>query len=434
MSNDQSSRAPSEEDRPQTDTPQPPPSESADPNDTGKTSNEGTGRAPAVVARYGRMGQIGAFRYGRGALPAVGSKVVARTERGVELATVIARVCDGDGPFDVSPGRLDDYLKQCGSGYPFRRHGKLLRVANQQDLIDDRHLQGSAREEAAFCRRQIDELNLKMKLVSVEHLLGGERIIFYFTAESRVDFRELVRRLASQYHTRIEMRQLGARDEARLAGDYERCGRECCCRAFLKYLRPVSMRMAKTQKATLDPSKISGRCGRLMCCLRYEDAGYKDLKSRLPHRKTYVRAGDVYGRVVETQILTQLVKLVRPDGTFVVVANEDITERDAALPGAGDKDSDKKSGGPTQASAAVKARQNRNAAAPAADKDAGDTGDGRPSAGDSGGGKKKKRRGRRGRRRRGKSKGSGGGHGSGGQGGSKTKRRRKKKKPGGGSS
>jgi len=108
-----------------------------------------------------------------------------------------------------------------------------------------------------------------MKIVAAEHLLGGERIIFYFTSETRVDFRELVRALAQEYHTRIEMRQVGARDEAKLIADYERCGRLCCCAAYMKDLKPVSMRMAKQQKATLDPTKISGRCGRLMGCRRY---------------------------------------------------------------------------------------------------------------------------------------------------------------------
>jgi len=171
-----------------------------------------------------------------------------------------------------------------------------------------------------------------MKLVTVEHLLGGERIIFYFLAEHRVDFRELVHRLASQYHTRIEMRQVGARDEARLVGDYERCGQVCCCKEFLKGLQPVSMRMAKTQKATLDPSKISGRCGRLMCCLRYEDDCYRDLKKRLPHKNIWVRTDDLVGRVVATQILTQLVQVQLPNNSRVVIANEDIIERNVEPP------------------------------------------------------------------------------------------------------
>ena len=129
------------------------------------------------------------------------------------------------------------------------------------------------------------------------------------------------------------MRQVGARDEARIVADYERCGRQCCCQAYMKDLRPVSMRMAKTQKATLDPSKISGRCGRLMCCLRYEDVCYEELRRQLPRKNTWVRIeGDKVGRVIDGQIITQLVRLIMPDNSQLVVPNEEILERDVAPP------------------------------------------------------------------------------------------------------
>src|SRR6185369_3690212 len=141
----------------------------------------------------------------------------------------------------------------------------------------------------------------------------------HFASEEWVDFRELVRRLASEYQTRIEMHQVNARDEARLTADYERCGQHCCCKQFLKVLKPISMRSAKVQKATLDPLKISGRCGRLMCCLRYEDETYEELRKRLPRKKTRVKAPDGWGTVIDTQILTQLV-LVRLDQSEVDVA------------------------------------------------------------------------------------------------------------------
>jgi hypothetical protein len=132
------------------------------------------------------------------------------------------------------------------------------------------------------------------------------------------------------------MRQVGARDEARLVADYERCGRRCCCREYLKFLKPVSMKMAKTQKATLDPSKISGRCGRLMCCLRYEDQTYEELLLRLPRRNAWVRtAAGLTGRVAEVQVLTQLVRLTLPDTRALVVANEEIVERDLPAPAGG---------------------------------------------------------------------------------------------------
>lgn len=291
-----------------------------------------------IVARYGLMRQIGEFRHNIETPPMPGTKVVVRTERGVELATVILPVgepeCKTECKRSITHEHLSEFLQACGPEYPFRKEGKVLRLANAQDIIDQKHLDSSAHEETSFARQQIRELNLNMRLVKVEHLLGGERIIFYFTAETRVDFRELVRKLASQYRTRIEMRQVGARDEARIVADYERCGRRCCCQEYLKDLKPVSMRMAKTQKATLDPSKISGRCGRLMCCLRYEDESYEELRKNLPKKNIWVKTDKLVGRVIDTQILTQLVRLMLVDNTQVAVANEDIIEHDVEPPAA----------------------------------------------------------------------------------------------------
>jgi len=168
--------------------------------------------------------------------------------------------------------------------------------------------------EFKFCQQRIRERNLPMKLTCVEHLLGGAKIIFYFLADGRVDFRELVKDLAQQYHCRIEMRQIGVRDEARLLADYEHCGRPLCCRAFVKKLEPVSMKMAKCQKATLDPNKISGRCGRLMCCLRFEDAVYEDLRRSLPRRGARVTTPKGPGAVVDHEILRQCVRVDLGEG------------------------------------------------------------------------------------------------------------------------
>jgi len=289
-------------------------------------------KGPSVVIRYGLMGHIGQFRHNLQPPPARGINVVVRTDRGVELGEVVTVVSEECDQGCITPPRLEKHIAANGPDYPFRRDGKVLRLANPQDLIDQRHLNSSATDERKFCAQEIKEMKLDMKLVAVEHLLGGERIIFYFLAEHRVDFRELVHKLAGRYHTRIEMRQVGARDEARLVGDYERCGQECCCKQFLKGLQPVSMRMAKTQKATLDPSKISGRCGRLMCCLRYEDQCYRDLKKCLPHKNIWVKTCDQIGRVTGTQILTQLVQVQLPDGSRGVFANEDIIERNVDPP------------------------------------------------------------------------------------------------------
>jgi len=288
---------------------------------------------PTTVVRYGAMRSVGEFKHNSETPIPRGTKVVIRSERGVELGEVVAPVCAECDRLHLTSDHLKQFIRDNGPDYPFRRDGRILRLANPQDVIDYRHLEQSAREAAKYCRQIIRDQKLDMRLVAVEHLLGGERLVFFFAAEHRVDFRDLVRMLASQYRTRIEMRQVGARDEARLVADYERCGQQCCCQSFLKDLRPVSMRMAKTQKATLDPSKISGRCGRLMCCLRYEDATYEALRRMLPRKNTYVRtAAGVVGRVVDAQIITQLVKIQLADFTFQAVANEDIVERDLAAP------------------------------------------------------------------------------------------------------
>ena len=163
-----------------------------------------------------------------------------------------------------------------------------------------------------------------MKIVDAEPVFGGERIIFYFMSDGRVDFRDLVKRIAQEYQTRIEMRQIGSRDEAKLLGDVESCGQQCCCQRFLKHLKPVNMRMAKMQKATLDPAKISGYCGRLKCCLRYEDQTYTELKKRLPKKNTRVKTKHGQGKVVDTQILTQLVMVEYESGEKIAVPVDDI--------------------------------------------------------------------------------------------------------------
>jgi cell fate regulator YaaT (PSP1 superfamily) len=174
-------------------------------------------------------------------------------------------------------------------------------------------------KEFDFCKKKIQERNLPMKLASVEHLLGGSKIIFYFLAEGRVDFRELVKDLAQEYHTRIEMRQIGVRDEARLLADYEHCGRELCCKTFIKNLEPVTMKMAKNQKATLDPTKISGRCGRLMCCLRFEDSVYEDMKSGLPGLGVLVATPEGEGEVVAQDAEKKVVTVALADKRQVTV-------------------------------------------------------------------------------------------------------------------
>jgi cell fate regulator YaaT (PSP1 superfamily) len=183
-------------------------------------------------------------------------------------------------------------------------------------------------KERRFCEQRIRERGIPMSLARVEHLLGGDKIVFYFLADGRVDFRQLVKDLAAEYRTRIEMRQIGVRDEARLLAEFEHCGRELCCRTFMKDLEPVTMRMAKAQKTTLDPAKISGRCGRLMCCLRFEDETYSYLKRRLPRKGTRVSIAAGTGEVTGYDILRQTVTVELPDGTDKTVPVDEILNRE----------------------------------------------------------------------------------------------------------
>jgi cell fate regulator YaaT (PSP1 superfamily) len=188
-------------------------------------------------------------------------------------------------------------------------------------------LKGGVRDHKKLVKKLVEEHQLPMKIVDVEPILGEELFTIYYQSEDRVDFRALVQALAKEFKTRIEMRQVGARDEARLVGDYEKCGQHCCCKSFLKVLSPVSMRAAKQQKQTLDPKKISGRCGRLMCCLRYEDQTYRELKKNLPHRKTRVGTAEGPGVVLDGKILTQLVLVaLEHDNRQIAVPVEELSD------------------------------------------------------------------------------------------------------------
>jgi cell fate regulator YaaT (PSP1 superfamily) len=173
----------------------------------------------------------------------------------------------------------------------------------------------------------VQQRRLQMELVDVEHLFGGERIIFYFLAEKRVDFRELVKDLAREYQTRIEMRQIGVRDEAKLLADYGDCGKPVCCNTHMVTMPPVSMRMAKLQKSTLDPSKISGRCGRLKCCLRFEQDVYEDFQASLPSVGSRVLTQKGQGRVLAQEVLARRVLVEFEDGRRLPVAVGEILTR-----------------------------------------------------------------------------------------------------------
>lgn len=283
---------------------------------------------PTCAVRHGYMNYIGEFRYAPGMLFGCGAKVVVQTSRGIEIGQMVSLTCSGCEK-SVRRDQLLEYVKNSGPDFYALKAGRILRVATPQDLDEERHINADAAAKLKRAREVAGGLELPIKFVACEHLFGGERIIFHFMADGRIDFRELVRQLAHEYHTRIEMHQVGARDEARLVADYEICGRECCCKNFLKTLRPVTMRMAKLQKATLDPAKVSGRCGRLRCCLRYEHEGYEELDKKLPRNGVRVRTDRGVGTIRDRQVLTQLLT-IQYDGNNQVetVGIEALLERD----------------------------------------------------------------------------------------------------------
>ena len=268
---------------------------------------KGAKNTKSMLVSYGRLGLMGWFEHNEPTIPKLNSHVIIKTERGLELGRVVGVHNYRAGQFRNTPEQVESYFGNLGPNSPVGPGGEFVRFATHEDLREQEHLVQSEQEEIACCEKYIKEFKLPMRVVDAEHLFGGERIVYYFSSDGRVDFRELVKTLAREYQTRIELRQIGARDEAKLISDFETCGQQCCCSRFLKILEPVNMRMAKLQKATLDPSKISGHCGRLKCCLRYEDKTYMDLKDRLPHRNSTVRTPKGTGRVVDVQILTQLV-------------------------------------------------------------------------------------------------------------------------------
>ncbi|MBN2139265.1 MAG: hypothetical protein JW720_15795 [Sedimentisphaerales bacterium] len=278
-----------------------------------------------MLARYGRMSMLGFFEHNEANVPKVNTRIVVKTDKGLQLGQIVGPLsCYRSGHLKLSENEVREYFSDSQIDLPISKGGKFVRYATKADTSEQEHLQKIAKDEIACCQRLIEEMDLPMKVVDAEHILGGERIIFYFMSDGRVDFRDLVKRLAHEYQTRIEMRQIGSRDEAKLLGDIESCGQECCCKRFLRMLKPVNMRMAKMQKATLDPAKISGYCGRLKCCLRYEDKTYTELKKRLPRKNTRVRTEYGEGRVVSTQILTQLAIVEQDSGGRIAVCVDEL--------------------------------------------------------------------------------------------------------------
>ena len=234
-------------------------------------------------------------------------RVIVRTNRGMEAGEVLCEATD----------RAVAQVKSTS-------HGQILRTMSEADQKELGHLQANESEELATCQKHVKQLDLDMQLVDIEHLFGGERVVIYYLAEERVDFRELVKQLASEFQTRIEMRQIGVRDEAKLLADYGDCGKPVCCNTHLSVMPPVSMKMAKLQKATLDPTKISGRCGRLKCCLRYEYDTYEELQKDLPPIGSDVLTENGRARVLGHEILAGQLLVSLEDNRRVLIDATDV--------------------------------------------------------------------------------------------------------------
>lgn len=261
----------------------------------------------AYILRYGSLRLLGVFSAAATENYARNQQVLAKTPRGVELAEVLCEAID----------RASEDLQE-------ENGGRILRLFNDTDRDKLNSLHSTERQIWEFCQTQIKKLTLEMRLIDVEQVFGGERILVYYLAENRVDFRELVKILAAEFGTRIEMRQIGVRDEAKLLADYGDCGKPVCCNTHLSEMPPVSMKMAKLQKATLDPSKISGRCGRLKCCLRYEYETYQELKQELPPVGADIVTATGRGKVLGHEILASQLLIQTEDMRRIMIDSEDI--------------------------------------------------------------------------------------------------------------
>ena len=226
-----------------------------------------------------------------------GSHVIVETARGIEYGTVVGDVKEVEDEKVVAP------LKS------------VLRIATEKD--DEQEKKNKEKEKDAFkiCLEKIKKHGLEMKLIDAEYTFDNNKVLFYFTADGRVDFRELVKDLASVFKTRIELRQIGVRDETKIRGGIGICGRPLCCHTHQSDFIPVSIKMAKEQNLSLNPTKISGVCGRLMCCLKYEEDTYEELNRKLPGVGDYVTTSDgLKGEVVGVNVLRQLVRVVVEEG------------------------------------------------------------------------------------------------------------------------
>jgi len=246
-----------------------------------------------VGVRFKKAGKIYYFDPGELAIQK-DDFVIVETVRGVEFGKVVVA------------------KKQVGENDVVLPLKKVVRIADQKDRIIVEENKAAAKEAYEVCGQKVNEHQLDMKLVDVEYTFDRNKVIFYFTADGRVDFRELVKDLAAIFRTRIELRQIGVRDEAKMLGGVGPCGRMLCCSTFLGDFDPVSIKMAKDQNLSLNPTKISGLCGRLMCCLKYENDNYESSKELLPDIGEYIETPNGRGKVIGLNILQHVMQVEFP--------------------------------------------------------------------------------------------------------------------------
>lgn len=249
-----------------------------------------------IGVRFREAGKIYYFSPGKRKISR-GDQVIVETARGVEMGRVVL------GEKAVPEEEIVSPLKE------------VTRIATEEDLKRVKRNREKEKEAFVICEQKIKKHQLQMKLVGAEYTFDNNKLLFYFTADGRIDFRELVKDLASVFRTRIELRQIGVRDETKMMGGIGICGRELCCKTFLSDFAPVSIKMAKEQNLSLNPGKISGLCGRLMCCLKNEYETYEYLNSRLPGVGDFVTTPDgVKGQVQSVNVLRQTVKVLTEQG------------------------------------------------------------------------------------------------------------------------
>jgi cell fate regulator YaaT (PSP1 superfamily) len=241
-----------------------------------------------------------------------GTDVIVETKKGLQFGSVVTP------PRPATEQESDIFLR------------KIYRLANDKDIAQNRKNLETEKLAYDYCVERIEELSLEMNLVSVESLFDGSKLTFYFTADGRVDFRELVKILIKAYRVRIELRQIGVRNRAKICGGIGRCGHQLCCSVFMRDFDPVSIRMAKEQGLLLNPTKISGLCGRLMCCLAFEHKTYCDIKRKFPASGKQVQTKQGKGKVLRQNILKESITIRTEDGQEMDIGLNDLVEEKSA--------------------------------------------------------------------------------------------------------